>query len=30
MEKGTNPDKEKRFQTLDELGEQVKKCLDNM
>lgn len=30
MEKGTNPDKKKRFQTLDELGEQVKKCLDNM
>lgn len=30
MEKGTNPDKKKRFQTLDELGEQAKACLDIM
>ena len=27
MEKGTNPDKTKRFQTLEELGDAVKSCL---
>ena len=27
MEKGTNPDKLKRFQTLDELGDAIKRCI---
>lgn len=27
MEKGTNPDKSQRFQTLDELGDSIKKCI---
>lgn len=27
MEKGTNPDKTKRFQTLDELGDAIKRCI---
>ena len=26
MDKGTNPDKTKRFQTLEELGDAVKSC----
>ena len=30
MDKGTNPDKSKRFQTLDELAWAVKKCMDDM
>lgn len=30
MEKGTNPDKSKRYQTLDELGDAVKKCITDM
>jgi tRNA A-37 threonylcarbamoyl transferase component Bud32 len=30
MDKGTNPDKTKRFQTLDELALAVKKCMDEM
>ena len=30
MDKGTNPDKTQRFQTLDELALAVKKCIDEM
>ncbi len=30
LEKGTNADKTKRFQSLDELGEGVKRCFSNM
>ena len=30
MEKGTNPDKTKRYQTLDELSEAVKKCISSL